>query len=150
MSRWHVEWQARFPQTWREVRVGCRIADIRLPSGYVIEFQHSPMNLREVSQRKRDYGDRMAWVWDARRPRAEGRLTLARQSNPLWRRFSWAGPRRDVTVCRNSAFLDLGDGWLVNVYQKSLAEDQRSQLVGTGYLVSRAEFVARALQEGKP
>lgn len=78
MSSWHSEWQA----AWREqfggrVEVahprlsGCcsaRRADAEAGGDTVVEFQHSPISEKEVSERERDYavhGKAVVWVLDA-------------------------------------------------------------------------------------
>lgn len=65
MSQWHRDWQARFPVEQREVvivRDGVKHrADVQLPDGTVIEFQHSPLSTAEAIERAQFYGQ-MIWV----------------------------------------------------------------------------------------
>lgn len=72
-TQWHRDWKSNFPLEWQEV--GARdddgelhIADVRTPSGLVVEFQHS--YLRPAEARKRtQFHNPMLWVVDAtRRP----------------------------------------------------------------------------------
>lgn len=70
-TEWHREWKGRFPETWREFIQRApdgekHIADIRSPSGRVIEFQHSFLKSDERRAREAFYGD-MLWVVDGMR-----------------------------------------------------------------------------------
>lgn len=68
-TEWHRAWKNRFPQDWQEIpaRDGGtgeqHIADVKTPSGLVIEFQHSTINPEEVSAREAFYKT-MVWVVD--------------------------------------------------------------------------------------
>ena len=65
MTEWHIKWQEKFEERHREVRVntlnGYKIADIKLDSGMVIEFQNSPITSEEIRIREAIY-DNMIWV----------------------------------------------------------------------------------------
>ena len=67
MSQWHIDWQDMFPEETREVRVdykdGYRIADVKLSSGLVIEFQHSPI-LSEIMWEREKAHENMIWILD--------------------------------------------------------------------------------------
>jgi hypothetical protein len=145
---WHDDWQKQFPEAWREVPIGCRIADVRLPDGFVIEFQHAEIHMREIRAREADYGPRMAWVWDATKPAADGRLTLqSGGQDPRRRSFVWVDGRQAIRVCRNRMYLDLGQGRLLDVRDAKLADRRhegwrRRPLQGWGLLMSAAEFLA--------
>ena len=69
MSDWHIDWQNRFPEKWREVVITKKgvkhIADIQTINKKVVEFQHSPMSSTEIKKREAFYQD-MLWVIDAR------------------------------------------------------------------------------------
>lgn len=68
-GQWHTEWQELSDPEYVEVikeKDGVRhIADMISKNDYVIEFQHSPMNQREIREREDFYGD-MFWVIDAK------------------------------------------------------------------------------------
>lgn len=57
-SEWHRNWKNRFPITWQEFR--CQntvtgewhIADVKTPSGLVIEFQRSSIHSDEIQSRE--------------------------------------------------------------------------------------------------
>lgn len=68
---WHREWKSQFPVDWQEVpsrsaEGELHIADIRTPSGLVVEFQHSAIGLTERQSREVFYGN-MVWVLDGLR-----------------------------------------------------------------------------------
>ena len=71
-SEWHRGWKSLFPAEWREVvhfdeQTGEKhIADVKTPSGIVVEFQRSPIESKEVSSRENFYRD-LVWVVDGDR-----------------------------------------------------------------------------------
>ena len=67
-TQWHRDWKNEFPQDCQEIRsVGhdgeVHIADVRTPSGTVLEFQHSHLPFHERRSRETFYGD-MVWIVD--------------------------------------------------------------------------------------
>ena len=68
---WHLEWKDRFPKDWQEIvhvddqTKERHIADVKTPSGLVIEIQHSPISEQELRSREHFYGN-MIWIVDAR------------------------------------------------------------------------------------
>ena len=71
-TEWHRQWKSAFPEEWREVvhfdeQTGEKhIADVKTPSGLVIEFQHSPLDYEEMVSREAFYQN-MIWVVDGDR-----------------------------------------------------------------------------------
>lgn len=71
-SEWHREWKERFPEDWREIihidelSGEKHIADVKTPSGTVVEFQRSPISSKEVTSREEFY-QTMVWVIDGDR-----------------------------------------------------------------------------------
>ena len=70
-TEWHRAWKSEFPEDWNEVVVRSdadkfHIADVRLPTGKVIEFQHSHISCDDRYAREAFYGD-MIWVVDGTR-----------------------------------------------------------------------------------
>lgn len=67
MTQWHKDWQLLVPPECREVRMSANgethIADIKLPTGLVVEVQHSPMTDYEAKRREKFYGG-MIWIVD--------------------------------------------------------------------------------------
>jgi hypothetical protein len=67
MTQWHKDWQDLTPKTWQEI-IGRDIdgavvhrADIRLPSGLIVEIQRSPISVADIESRE-DYWRRVAWI----------------------------------------------------------------------------------------
>ncbi len=64
---WHRQWKAHFEDSWHERPMFDAIhnerhrADIRCPSGLVLEFQNSHISPEEIESREKLYGD-MLWV----------------------------------------------------------------------------------------
>lgn len=109
---WHQEWKERFPVQYREVVMGAHRADIRLPEGLVIEFQHSGIAPAEMREREAFYR-RMAWVFDTRESYQQERLQLKDRRTHV--SFSWKRARRIIIAASQPVFLDLGASGLVEV-----------------------------------
>jgi competence CoiA-like predicted nuclease len=66
-SEWHLNWKRGLPLDWIEVVMeddDCKHrADIRLPTGLVIELQHSPISVEEIQKREAFYQN-MIWIFD--------------------------------------------------------------------------------------
>lgn len=83
-TEWHVSWKNKFPIEWQETIRWAddgekHIADVMVPDGRVIEFQHSPLSRDERRARENFYGA-MVWVVDGlarKRDRAAFEKTLS-------------------------------------------------------------------------
>ena len=82
---WHREWKSHFEQIERDMGVDPvtgehNRADAVVGNGFVIEFQHSPIQLKEQQDRERFYGGKggMVWVVDAKKKRLLKRLEDAK------------------------------------------------------------------------
>lgn len=74
-TEWHRNWKDNFPKEWQEIvhfapNGEKHIADVKTPSGLVIEFQHSPISREEQKAREDFYGD-MLWIVDSRRSKSD-------------------------------------------------------------------------------
>lgn len=70
-TEWHRAWKNMFPTSWQEVPLRAQsgelhIADLRAPSGLVMEFQHSAIRPQECDQREAFYQN-MLWIVDCTR-----------------------------------------------------------------------------------
>lgn len=70
-TQWHRNWKNCFPEEWQEVVHFAgdgekHIADVKTPSGLVIEFQHSAIKPEEQFSREQFYKN-MIWIVDATR-----------------------------------------------------------------------------------
>lgn len=70
-TQWHRSWKLMFPESWHECVMHDEngekhIADVRMPDGLVIEFQHSHLCPGERAAREKFYRD-MIWLVDGTR-----------------------------------------------------------------------------------
>ncbi len=144
MTKWHSDWQARYPDEMREAVIGLHRADVRLPNGNVIEFQHSPISVEDIHQREQHYG-RMIWVFDATEAVDGERLLLRakRGEHNSFRSFRWLHPRRSLRACRKPVYLDVGQGRLLALRRLS----HSAPYGGWGVLLPVQEFVTGTLRE---
>lgn len=76
---WHRNWKGVFPVEWQEFVQHAasgekHIADVKTERGYVLEFQHSPLDPYE-RQAREDFYQRMVWIVDGtRRSRDKSQL----------------------------------------------------------------------------
>lgn len=124
-TEWHLAWKSRFPKEYVEVPIeknGVRhIADVRLKSGLVIEFQHSPLSVYEIYDREVFYGN-MLWVIDIQdcadyKPTGRGYWSTDGYVELQGRRFevnfkdthstfSWKHPRKTIAHITKKLYLD--------------------------------------------
>jgi len=74
-TQWHRDWKNCFPEEWQEVVHFAEdgekhIADVKTPSGLVIEFQHSAISQEERISRENFY-NKMCWVIDGTRLKSD-------------------------------------------------------------------------------
>lgn len=84
-TEWHRAWKSCFPDQWREqVHFDAtgekHVADVKTPSGIVLEFQNSPMPSAELAAREHFYGN-MLWIVNGL-PFREHFFVLARLPSP--------------------------------------------------------------------
>jgi competence protein CoiA len=154
-TEWHREWKSRFKNVEVTIRRGdeWHRADAVTESGWVVEFQHSPISPREIQEREKFYR-RMIWVFDARDARRpiksyingvafrDYRLLLYscddNRAETGYCTFRWKHARKSISVARATTYLDLGDGWLLKIgkiYFDGIC-------AGWGHLVSHSDFVS--------
>jgi len=88
---WHRDWKNRFPEEWREVFIrgdsdSWHRADVAIPGGPVIEFQHSNLNPEEIRKREDFYtqhANGIIWIVD-------GDEFMDRWVSMDWRNWSWS------------------------------------------------------------
>lgn len=98
MSEWHYIMQNRFQPEQREVVVKhmeqTHRADI-LNGNQVIEFQHSPISMKEIIERNAFYtsaGYNVAWVFDVQEQYNSGSIYSVSHNNALM--YGWSNPKR--------------------------------------------------------
>lgn len=66
---WHLNWKSFFPPEMVEVSLEKNgekhRADVLLPSGWVLEFQHSPISAEEIQVRE-DFWGKIIWIIDCK------------------------------------------------------------------------------------
>ena len=70
-TQWHRDWKNKFPDDWQEYSQRdenneLHIADVFTPDGLALEFQHSPIDRREVEARTKFYKN-ICWIVDGLR-----------------------------------------------------------------------------------
>ena len=88
MSMWHSEWQGNFPITEvifkkiNDKQIKERRADVLLNDFFVVELQHSMMNIEEVDNRTNDYklhNKEIIWVIDGNKSILEKELNYSKR-----------------------------------------------------------------------
>ncbi len=148
-TQWHRSWKDRFPMSWQECPLrsdegDLHFADVRTPSGLVIEFQHSHIGEDEVRAREQFYGD-LVWVIDGTRLKRDRSSFFDGMDqnrglgmNP--EQYVFNGNGRQITrrwaVSEKLVYLDFGDTdlWCVSPYQ--------SKWQFFAVRVTKTEFVA--------
>jgi hypothetical protein len=95
------------------------IADVKAPHGLVVEFQHSPLSLEEISAREKFYGN-MIWIVDGQRnPGDSGnfRVGLGKEisSNPVAFAINWWSKSKLLhhwSQANAKVLIDFGDDYL--------------------------------------
>lgn len=145
-SEWHLNWKKEVPEDWIEITIGCHRADIRTPSGLVVELQHSSICVDDIEEREEFYG-KMVWIFDVADAAFEDedndpRLDLRQKDATNYRSFRWKHAKKHIGFAQRPVFLDLGNGYmflLKKMYTKA-------PVGGWGFLY-RKEKVIRLLNE---
>ena len=109
-TEWHRDCKDMFPEEFQEIvhfdqKTGEKhIADVKIPGGYVVEAQHSPISTEEIRSREIFY-QKMIWIVDARD--LSGWFTLGMSQDliccePMAYSISWSGPSRLLDKWSNS------------------------------------------------
>ncbi len=117
--------------------MGCHRADVRTPTGLVIEFQNSPITPEDILERERFYG-RMLWVFNA----AEFADNLSLRKRDGFLSFRWRWPRQSLWAVTRPMYFDLGSGSLLRVRKVH----HRVPCGGWGIKRSMTEFVSHILK----
>lgn len=112
---WHRQWKSLFPTDWLEVShvspTGeIHRADIKTPSGLVIEVQHSAMSDAERISREQFYGN-LVWIIDGRGFRSNFDLyhCLPHPASSLAEDLVWYKARRGLQGAANGIFMRLSE-----------------------------------------
>jgi competence protein CoiA len=91
-TEWHRNWKLFGNKRNVEVRIkkGARfkITDMKLKCGYHVEFQNSPIDVREIREREAFY-KKMIWVFNCIEPYESKRLFLRKKSQSIYALRYW-------------------------------------------------------------
>jgi hypothetical protein len=113
-TEWHLTWKRAMPQC--EVvmeRDGIKHrADAVTWSGFVVEFQHSPISVSEIKAREEFY-ENMVWVFDVSDKVKKGLfdVRLTAQGDQFLAR--WNREPKTIAACTRPVYLDIGCGILL-------------------------------------
>ena len=155
MTQWHIDWQGNFTFDLQEVVIsrGDKVhrADVRLlPSGVVLEFQHSSISTEEIKARELFY-QKMIWVFDVIEPHAAGRFDVNLKKG--FDTFTWKQSKKSIGFCTRHVVFDLGNDTVLSVSKlypaesSDVSEDGYSYnngkpMGGWGNLQTRHEFIS--------
>jgi hypothetical protein len=156
-TEWHRKWKAQFPPDWQEqvatdpITGERHIADVRIPYGLVIEFQHSTIAPAEIAAREKFYGN-MIWIVDGDRGTLDPAYFKMGLSGPIQKdppayQIEWLGRSHFLhnwSQVHANVFLDFGDEhlWLLVSYD-------HSRKLGAVGLVSKKTLVELCLNGEK-
>jgi competence protein CoiA len=143
-SRWHRTWKERVGPECREVVMGDHRADIRLPTGVVIELQASSLAPADIRAREQFYG-RMGWIWKA----GDFAERLYFRHRDGFISFRWDRPRPMLYAIRRPLFWDLEDGTLFHVKRLYPHRPGLGHTGGWGQVVPVDPFVMHCLSQGR-
>lgn len=105
---WHRLWKASVIKEYQEIIVGNHRADIKLPSGMVIELQNSRLTDEETLEREVFY-DKMIWVFNGDKFKDNFKFHLKEDGDPDWCAFYWHRHKSWIANCQKPVWIDLGD-----------------------------------------
>ncbi|WP_366140616.1 competence protein CoiA family protein [uncultured Tateyamaria sp.] len=128
-TQWHRSWKDRFPKNWQEYPLrsnegDLHFADVRTPSGLIIEIQHSHISDQEIRVREKFYGD-LVWVVDGTRLKRDRSTFLCGMNENRGLRgnpgeYMFNGNGRQITrrwaVSERPVYLDFGDTGLLHYF----------------------------------
>jgi competence protein CoiA len=129
-TEWHLSWKKVFPADWCEVNYQNLRADVRFPSGFVIELQNSHISTEDICLREITYG-KMIWVING--SNFEDNFSFKRMEG--FSNFRWKWKYRSLDEAKRPIYLDFGD-YLFQI--KKLWPSG----YGWGYELTRDEFIS--------
>lgn len=143
-TRWHLAWKSRFPLHTVEQRVTrgdvWHVADVLLPDGIAIEFQHSSISPVDIAAREAFY-QRVIWVLDVKD--AADRFDFKSDGEQI--KFKWDQPRRSFELSNCPVVLDFGDGRMFSVTRWSIG-----CFFGWGNFTTRERFIEKYADDSCP
>lgn len=146
---WHLKWKSYFPPEYTEVTVvrdGIKHrADLRLSTGWIVEFQNSPISIDAIRERNEFWG-KVIWIFNAHDiyndrfewSAAPDRLII--NSNKGYDTFKWLHAKRSLSEL-TFFVLDFG----VTVFMVKKAYFDESPVRGWGYYRNKNYFLLEHL-----
>ena len=144
---WHLYWKSLVPSDWVEATIKKdgkhHRADILLPSGTVVELQHSSISPRMIEQRESFYGS-MVWLFDISgfAPPCDGEARFMPRKKDGYHTFRWYHPRKHIAHTTKPTYLDMGHRIM---HLKAMYPE--SPCGGWGYVKPRAKFVRWLIEQ---
>lgn len=94
MSKWHIDWQNKFPKRFQEVILNNHRADVKIDN-LIIEFQHSSLSIEKFNQRNDFYSQfgKLIWLFDFRDKEIKKQLEL----NPKYNIYLWKHASKSIS-----------------------------------------------------
>jgi competence CoiA-like predicted nuclease len=141
-TAWHSDWKNRFNKEYQEITIRKEIrsniddsyktlaihrADVRLPSGIVIEIQNSPISIDMVEEREKFY-DNMIWIFNKDTFAKHIEIEEYDTNSEFWQTSKVLG------FVKKPMFIDLNNDFLLEVKQIDIKH-------GTGYMITKTSFI---------
>lgn len=163
-TEWHLNWKNNFPIDYAEVVINKNNtqhrADICFPNGNIIEFQHSPLSVKEIQERENFY-QKMIWVFDITNTVNWDFWNNANKNDPysyfgdssnfdmrpdgnniiknIYCTFRWKHAKKSIAYAKKPVYLDLGNGKLFQLKKMYPS----TPCGGKGYIRDKEEFIDR-------
>jgi competence CoiA-like predicted nuclease len=112
-TEWHSKWKNEFPKEMQEVVVGEHRADIKLPSGKVIELQNSSISVEDIEKRENYYAE-MIWLLNG----DTFAKNIELRKKDKYFTFIWKWFPKSLSFVKKTIYIDLQ--FLADRYQKEL------------------------------
>ena len=132
---WHRDWKNEFPKDYQEVihysKTGEKhVADVKIPKGLVVEFQHSPIKPDEILARNTFY-ENIIWVVDGKRRKTDEKKFKEVLDPKSWAYNFWDNSRliRDWYNIKKPVFFDFGKPKLHCIFEGKILEFDKTDFI---------------------
>lgn len=106
-SQWHLDWKSQIRKDCVEVKCQNHRADIKSPTGMVVELQNSNMPM-EIAQEREEFYDSMVWLVNAENMRIYFNRKCSKTGNIYYTfKLKWA--KSFIKYATKPVILDLGE-----------------------------------------
>lgn len=155
-TKWHSDWKNCFPKECQEIVIKKEIrlndndsyktlvthrADVKLPSGLVIEVQNSHISVNEIEQREKFY-DKMIWIFN----KDTFAKSLKLYNNYYFddhvnNHYSLKYISRTLRFCLKPIYIDIGNNKLLFISSFNCGFGN-----GSGIICNKTKFIERLSQ----